>query len=83
VPADHRRLFNTSLIGFVVIFPALFVLRVALFSTITPDVNISRTASVLLDMAQTFFAVTMVFLATVACVWLHSDTGKAEEGESD
>jgi hypothetical protein len=83
VPAEDGRLFNTSLVGFAVIFPALFILRVVLFSAMTPDRNIPRIVSVLLDMAQTFFAVTMMLLATVACIWLHSDNREAEEGESD
>jgi len=81
VPAEDRRLFNTSLVGFAVIFPALFVLRVVLFSTMTPEKNISPIVSALLDMAQTFFAVTMMLLATVACIWFCSPAWKPLEGE--
>ncbi len=83
VPAEHRRIFIISLAGFVVIFSALFILRVVLFSTITPDRNISRTVSVTLDMAQTFFTVSMVLLAAVAFIWLCSETGNSPEGEPD
>jgi len=81
VPDVDKRLFNTSLVGFAVIFPALFILRVVLFSTMTPEKNITRTASLLLDMAQIFFAVTMMLLATVACIWLDSRVLKPQHGE--
>lgn len=80
VPAADRRLFNTSLVGFAVIFPALFILRVVLFSTMTPEKNISRMVSFLLDMAQIFFAVTMMLLATVACIWLDTKARKQQDG---
>lgn len=80
VPVEDKRLFNTSLVGFSVIFPALFVLQVILFSTMTPDKNISPMASLMLDMAQTFFAVTMMLLATVACIWLDTRARKQQVG---
>lgn len=83
VPADHRRLFTTSLGGFVILFPSLFVLRVVLFSMMTPEMNISRGVSGLLDMAQTFFAVTTVLLAAAAYVWLRSGTMDAHEEEAN